>query len=224
MKAKEFAEFTYNAPPPSDVSLQEAVSNTLASLLADVGAIKFGEFTLASGKTSPYYIDLRVIPSFPQEFQKLTDLFTRWLAGHPEITFDRIAGVPTAGISFATAICNHLSLPLLYIRSEPKKHGRQKRVEGVFESGDHVLIIDDLITDGGSKIDAVQALRDVDLKVTDVLVAVDREQGGAKQLKDAKLILHALAPISQLIKSLEAQKRLSESDAKRILAYISNPT
>ncbi len=223
LKAKEFAELTYTAQPPADVSPQEAFSNTLATLLANVGAIKFGEFKLASGKTSPYYIDLRVIPSFPQEFQILTDLFTQLLAGRQDITFDRIAGVPTAGISFATALCNRLSAPLLYIRSKPKKYGQQKRVEGVFEPGDHVLVIDDLITDGGSKIEAVQALRDADLKVTDVLVAVDREQGGAKQLKDAKLTLHVLAPISHLIKSLEAEKRLSKSDAKRILAYITNP-
>ncbi|MHA2406221.1 MAG: orotidine-5'-phosphate decarboxylase [Candidatus Hermodarchaeia archaeon] len=222
LKAKEFAELTYNAQPPADVSPQEAFSNTLATLLTNVGAIKFGEFKLASGKTSPYYIDLRVIPSFPREFQMLTDLFTQWLAGHPDITFDRIAGVPTAGISFATALCNRLSTPLLYIRSKPKKYGRQKRVEGVFEPGDHVLVIDDLITDGGSKIEAVQALRDADLKVTDVLVAVDREQGGPKQLKDAKLTLHALAPISHLIKSLETEKHLSKSDAERILAYIAN--
>ncbi len=150
-------------------------------------------------------------------------MFIQWLAGHPDITFNRIVGVPTAGISFATALCNRLSAPLLYIRSKPKKYGRQKRVEGVFEPGDRVLVIDDLITDGGSKIEAVQALRDADLKVTDVLVAVDREQGGAKQLKDAKITLHALAPISQLIKSLEAENRLSKSDAERILAYIANP-
>ena len=223
LKAKNFAKLTYNAPPRIDVTPREAFSKTLARLLADVGAIKFGEFTLASGKTSPYYIDLRVIPSFPQEFRKLTDLFTQWLAGHPDVTFDRIAGVPTAGISFATALCNRLSAPLLYIRSKPKKYGRQKRVEGLFEPRDHVLVIDDLITDGGSKIDAVQALREADLKVTDVLVAVDREQGGAKQLKKAKLKLHALAPISQLINSLEEEKRLSQSEAERILAYISNP-
>jgi orotidine 5'-phosphate decarboxylase subfamily 1/orotate phosphoribosyltransferase len=222
LKAKEFAELTYKTQPPADVSPQEAFSNTLAALLANVSAIKFGEYKLASGKTSPYYIDLRVIPSFPQEFQILTDLFTQWLAGRPEITFDRIAGVPTAGISFATALCNRLSAPLLYIRSKPKKYGRQKRVEGLFEPGDHVLVIDDLITDGGSKIEAVQALRDADLKVTDVLVAVDREQGGVKQLKGAKLTLHALAPISQLIKSLAAQNRLSKSDAERVLAYIAD--
>jgi orotidine 5'-phosphate decarboxylase subfamily 1/orotate phosphoribosyltransferase len=223
LKAKEFAELTYNAPPPVDISPQEAFSNTLATLLDNAGALKFGEFTLASGKTSPYYIDLRVIPSFPQEFQKLTDLFTQWLAGHPDIIFDRIAGVPTAGISFATALCNRLSVPLLYIRSKPKKYGRQKRVEGIFEPGDHVLVIDDLITDGGSKVEAVQALRDAELQVTDVLVVVDREQGGAKQLKNAKLALHALTPISQLIESLATQKRLSKPEAERILAYIANP-
>lgn len=222
IKAGEFAKQTYAAPFDLSIPSQDAIVKEVAVLLADVGAIQFGDFTLASGKPSPYYIDLRVIPSHPTAFSRLTTLFTQWLKVHPKVTFNRIAGVPTAGISFATAICTRLNVPLLYIRSKPKQYGRQKRVEGVLESGDHVLVVDDLITDGGSKINAVQALRKAGAKVSDVLVVVDRQQGGAQQLKKKKLTLHALAPISQIIRALEAEKHLSSSDAEHILTYIKN--
>jgi orotate phosphoribosyltransferase/orotidine 5'-phosphate decarboxylase subfamily 1 len=222
-KAKELAQLTFTARISTDESEEEVLIKSVALLLADVGAIQFGEFTLASGKSSPYYIDLRIIPSFPDEFNKLTSLFIQWLAHHPEVKFKRIAGVPTAGISFATAICNRLNLPLLYVRKEPKAYGHQKRIEGILERGDQVLVIDDLITDGGSKIEAVKSLRESGAKVKDVLVVLDREQGGPEQLKKEKLTLHALAPISKIIKALAEEKRLSESDAKRILAYITKP-
>jgi len=222
MKAKELADQTFAASLQTDISADDAFIKNIAVLLADVGAIKFGAFTLASGKKSPYYIDLRVIPSYPTEFNRLTEFFAQWLSEHTEVTFNRIAGIPTAGISFATALSIRLGVPLLYVRSKPKQYGRQQRVEGVLKSDDHVLVIDDLITDGGSKIDAVHALREAGAKVTDVLVVVDRQQGGAEQLKKEKLTLHALAPISELIKAFEDEKHLSKSEAKRILAYVKN--
>ncbi len=221
--AKEFALQTFTATPSTRALERDIFIKAIALLLADVGAIKFGEFTLASGKSSPYYIDLRVVPSFPDEFNKLTDLFVHWLSKHPEVKFTRIAGIPTAGISFATAICNRLNLPLLYIRSKPKAYGRQQRIEGILEKGDQVLVIDDLITDGGSKIEVVKPLKEAGAKVKDVLVVLDREQGGADQLKRENLSLHALAPISGIIKALAAENRLTQTKADRILAYISKP-
>lgn len=225
-KAKELAQQTFAATPQlkPPTSQETEVVKAIAVLLHNVGAIQFGDFTLASGKKSPYYIDLRVIPSYPTEFKALTELFTQWISRHPQIHFNRIAGVPTAGISFATAVCNRLYMPLIYIRSKPKKYGRQKRVEGLLKKGDQVLVIDDLITDGGSKIEAVATLREAGAKVTDVLVVVDREQGGAEQLRRERITLHALASISPIIKALEKENRLSASDAQRILAYIANPS
>ncbi len=221
-KAQELATQTFHAPSFPRVSRQQAMIKRVALLLAEVGAIKFGDFTLASGKKSPYYIDLRIVPSSPDAFMKLTDLFLEWLSNHPRIAFDRIAGIPTAGISLATSICNRLGIPLLYIRSQSKEYGRKQQIEGILEPGDHVLVIDDLITDGASKIDAVQILREAGAKVTDVLVVIDREQGGAALLKQENLSLHALATISHLTKALSLEQQLSKTDADRILSYIAS--
>lgn len=224
IKAKELAQQTFEVKSlkrRTAITRRDVFIRDLAMLLDDTGAINFGSFTLASGKTSPYYIDLRVIPSYPRAFSSLIDLFIQWLEDHPKIVFDRIAGVPTAGISFATAICNRLNVPLLYVRSKPKKYGRQKRVEGILNPGDHVLVVDDLITDGGSKIDAVNVLRKAEAKVTEVLVVVDREQGGLEQLAREKLNLYSLAPITRLVKALGKEKRLTKQEVNQILAYIS---
>lgn len=220
--AKEFAKQTFQAGEKrdSEPSQREAFIRTVSLLLDDVGAIKFGSFTLASGKKSPYYIDLRIIPSFPEAFSRLIDLFVEWLAGQPQVSFDRIAGVPTAGISFATALSQRLNKPMLYVRSKPKEYGRQQRVEGVLEKGDKVLVVDDLITDGGSKLEAAKSLRDAGAKVSDVLVVVDREQGGTDQLAKEKLKLHSLALITQIVQALFTDKRLSQKETKKILAYI----
>ncbi|MDO8056425.1 MAG: orotate phosphoribosyltransferase, partial [Candidatus Hermodarchaeota archaeon] len=216
--AKQTFQASFSTLTP--ISLQELLISEVALLLHDVNAIKFGSFTLASGKTSPYYIDLRIIPSYPEAFNQLTALFVRWLVTHKEVTFDRIAGVPTAGISFATALSQRLQTPMLYIRTKPKKHGRQQQVEGILNPGDKVLVIDDLITDGGSKIEAVQSLREVGAKVQDVLVVVDREEGGDSLLKEANIQLHALAPISSIVAALEQERRITHKKAKEILDYL----
>ncbi|MFX0169742.1 MAG: orotate phosphoribosyltransferase [Candidatus Hodarchaeota archaeon] len=221
-KTKHFAKQTYEVTLPSltQESIQATFVHEVALLLDDVKAIKFGSFTLASGRTSPYYIDLRVIPSYPEAFNNLIDLFVRWLTMQSQVTFDRIAGVPTAGISLATALSTRLQVPTLYVRSKPKEHGRQQRVEGVLESGDRVLVVDDLITDGGSKLEAVQALREAKAKVKDVLVVVDREEGGAMQLAKEKLQLHALVTVSQIVIALQKENRIASAKAKEILTYI----
>jgi orotate phosphoribosyltransferase/orotidine 5'-phosphate decarboxylase subfamily 1 len=206
--------------PPTGAAEDAAIVQKVALLLDEVKAFQFGSFTLASGATSPYYIDLRLVPSHPSAFGQLVDLLVEYLMAHPEIQFDRIAGIPTAGISFATLLAHRLNKPLLYVRTAAKEHGRSRLVEGVLTSGDHVLVVDDLITDGGSKIEPVRSLRAEGAKVNDILVVVDREQGGAAQLKKEQLHLRALAPITSVVEALRQTKRLSEPKAQEILSYI----
>lgn len=231
--AAGFAKATYEAvaaqkktkPPKGQVSPTGAAEDAtivqkVALLLDEVKAFQFGSFILASGATSPYYIDLRLVPSHPSAFSRLVDLFVEYLMAHPDIQFERIAGIPTAGISFATLLAHRLNRPLLYVRTAAKEHGRGRLVEGVLTSGDRVLVVDDLITDGGSKIEPARSLRAEGAKVNDVLVVLDREQGGAAQLKKEQLQLRALAPITGVVEVLRQANRLSEAKAQEILGYI----
>ncbi len=220
--AQEFAFATYNAirQPINQIALEEKIAEKVALLLQKVGAWQFGEFTLASGKSSPYYIDLRVLPSYPDEFNQLITLFIRWLDNHPEVKFDRIAGVPTAGLSFATLLSHRLSVPLLYVRKAPKQYGHKQRVEGLLNKEDRILVIDDLITDGKSKIEIINSLREEGAKVTDVLVVVNREQGGRETLQQEGITLRYLVSISQLIEFLQRAGHLTDDQATQISKYL----
>jgi len=206
---------------PSTGAAEDAtIVQKVALLLDEVKAFQFGSFTLASGAMSPYYVDLRLVPSYPGAFGRLVDLLVDYLMAHPDIQFDRIAGIPTAGISFATLLAHRLNKPLLYVRTAPKEHGRGRLVEGVLASGDHVLVVDDLISDGGSKIEPARSLRAEGAKVSDVLVVLDREQGGTAQLQKEQLQLRALAAITSVVEVLRQAGRLSEAKAQEILSYI----
>ncbi|MGD2066103.1 MAG: phosphoribosyltransferase family protein, partial [Candidatus Bathyarchaeota archaeon] len=130
---------------------KEEMKAELAKILNRIGALKFGTFKLTSGKISPYYIDLRVVPSFPDAFKRICDLYlTVTKSDVGADSFDRIAGIPTAGISFASITAYHLTKPFIYVRTTERQHGRGRWVEGILLPGDRVLLMDDLITKGGS--------------------------------------------------------------------------
>ena len=110
----------------------ETMKTEFCKILNRIGAIEFGIFKLTSGKTSPYYIDLRIVPSFPDAFRKVCDLYIKLIK--KEIgsqNFERVAGIPTAGISFASVVAYHFKKPFFYVRKEVKLHGRQRRIEGI---------------------------------------------------------------------------------------------
>ncbi len=107
----------------------------MANILLKLDAIKFGVFKLSSGKASPYYIDLRVIPSFPDAFREICDFYAAYMTKSVGLkNFDRIAGVPVTGIIFASQIAYNLKKPFLFVRKGVRLHGRERRVEGVLAS------------------------------------------------------------------------------------------
>ena len=224
--ARRLAEATYTAASRTDITRpvaltwKDRVSEEVAMLLHAVGAIKFGKFTLSSGMTSPYYLDLRLLPSNPGILLRIADLLTQWVAIN-RVDFDRVAGVPTAGLTLATLLAQRMGSPLIYVRGKAKEHGLQRRVEGEFNQGDRVLVVDDLITTGESILAAVESLRAEGCKVTDVLVVVDREQGGPSNLQKHNLRLGALASISSIIRTLADRQILSKSQIRQILEYLS---
>ena len=169
-------------------------------LLIKNDAIKFGDFTLASGKKSPYYVDLRQTISSPHTMDWITNSFTRIILneiGTDKI--DRILGVPTAGVPFATVVSQKLRLPLIYYRQARKEHGVKKKIEGILERNDRILIVDDLITTGESVIEAAEVVRDQGGVVNEVVVLLDREQGGQQRLRSCRIEPHILFRISDAV-------------------------
>ena len=178
---------------------QTTLDSQLASLadgLLTAGCIKFGEFTLKSGLTSPIYIDLRRIISHPK---LLADVAQAYLPLISNLQFSRIAGLPYAAIPIATAISLAGNYPMIYPRKEAKSYGTKAEIEGEYHAGEIALVIDDLATTGGSKFEAIEKLTVVGLVVKDVVVLVDRQSGAKESLEQAGYTMHAVLTISQLL-------------------------
>lgn len=188
-------------------------------LLLHVSALKFGSFKLTSGKLSPFYIDLRLVPSYPEVFEKITDMYVRLIRNEVEV-FDRIAGVPTAGLPIATLVSYKLKAPLIYVRKSAKEHGTQRAVEGVLNDGDRVLLVDDLATTGSSLLGAAQAIRSQGGKVEHAVVLIDREQGCANTLSSNGISLHFLISASQLFETLHRKGLITHLDYQRSIDYL----
>jgi len=196
----------------------EKEKSELSQILNRIGAIKFGTFKLTSGRISPYYIDLRIIPSFPDAFQKVCDLYIKLLEKDLGVeNFDRIAGIPTAGMPFASVIAYHLKKPFIYIRSKVKLHGRERRIEGVIMPGNRVLLVDDLVTTGLSLRKAAKNMRAEGGVVSDALVMLDREEGGKERLLKDNIKLHYLLTASEAATKLYELGTIEEEQLKTIL-------
>ena len=169
-------------------------------VLVKTGALKFGLFTLGGGKLSSYYLDMRILPSFPDAFRTSIDLFVKEAKNLQGI--DKIAGIPTGGLPWASVLAYNLSKPLVYTRKEVKTHGRERRVEGVLASGEKVLLVDDVITTGRSTLAALESLRAEGGVVENALVLIDRGEGGKEHLERAGVKLHAVARISEIAQTL----------------------
>lgn len=192
----------------------------LCEKLFDIGAVKFGEFTLKSGMLSPIYIDLRVLVSFPDALKDVASALAELTKG---LECDLIAGIPYTAIAIATAISLETGRPMIYPRKEVKEYGTSRKVEGVFEKGQTVLVYDDLITDGASKFEAMQPLVEQGLVVKDFAVLVDREQGGAKNLVEKGLNLHAVMTITEMLELLHESGKISKEQYESTLAYFKDP-
>jgi orotate phosphoribosyltransferase len=185
----------------------DAKKAEMASILMKIDALKFGVFKLTSGKASPYYVDLRVVPSFPDAFTRICDFYAQAITSQIGLkTFDRIAGVPIAGIPFASQIAYNLKKPFLYIRKGLRRHGRQRRVEGILVSGDRVLLVDDLVTTGLTLRKAAESVRAEGGVVEKAVAFMDREEGGREKLAKNGIQLTTLLKISEVAKILGRRK------------------
>jgi len=192
-----------------------------ARALLKTGALRFGAFTLASGRLSSYYIDLRQIPSLPSAYHLTTRILQSILEEEIGIeNCDVIAGIPTSGLTFAAALAFKTMKPLIYVRREAKPYGTQRWVEGILTPGSSVTIVDDVITDGRSKLEAVRAIRSEGGEARHVLVLIDRLEGGREALAGQGVQLHSFTTILELAEHLKSLQLLEEEQYRAILAQV----
>jgi len=181
------------------------------------GIIKFGDFTLASGKKSSYYVDLRLVPSYPHKFREMVKYLENEIAQNIGLEkFDSIVSVPTGGLVVAASLATEILKPLIYVRKQAKEHGTGKAVEGVTCQDMKLLMIEDVVTSGGSVINAVKSIKEEKMTVTDAYAIVDRMEGATEALQAEGVKLHSLLTIIDIAQSLFEQKLISEDVLKQV--------
>ena len=193
-----------HAPHPSPIpeSHQDLIIG-----LADLGALQFGDFTLASGKRSSMYVDLRLLVSDPGLMQAAARAYAAELDA---LQVDRIAGIPYAALPIGMAVSLASRVPLIYNRKETKSHGLGKDIEGLWKPGERVVIIEDVITTGGSIINSVELFRAAGLIVEDAIVLLDRQQGGVENLRKPGIRVHSVLALGDVLDLLSETGHIPE--------------
>ncbi len=188
-----------------------------ATFLHQNGIIKFGDFTLASGKKSSYYVDLRLVPSYPIEFRKMVKYLENEIVQKIGLRdFDSIVSVPTGGLVIASALAIETVKPLIYVRSKPKDYGTAKSVEGKIHDKMKVVMIDDVATTGGSVVNAIKSLKEVNILIKDAYVIVDRMEGANEALLESGVKMHSILNILQITEALYEQNLVDESILEKV--------
>ena len=196
-----------------------SIKTDLIADLFKAGCIKFGNFILASGKRSPIYIDLRRVISFPGLFRKVTQTYAEIVQG---LSFDHIASVPYAALPAGSVVAWQLGVSMIYPRKEVKQHGTGQAIEGSFETGQTAVMIEDVITTGRSIVTAADVLRQAGIIVKDVVVLVDREQGGSSKMEEIGLTLHSVLKFSEIVSVLKQKALIDAETYKIVMQYIND--
>jgi len=189
----------------------------LSLALHKAGCVQLGQFKLKSGLLSPIYVDLRLLVSHPPLLRRVGSLLAERAQA---FKFDVLAAIPYAALPIGVAVSLTMDLPLVYPRKEVKDYGTERSVEGAFKRGQTALLIDDLITKGHSKIEAIALLEVAGLKVKDVLVLVDREQGGVEELDAHGYAVHAVLTLSQILDVLVGAGQLTAARRDEIKTWL----
>ncbi|MDP7149368.1 MAG: orotate phosphoribosyltransferase [Paracoccaceae bacterium] len=214
---------------PTAYPTQDEIARLTARMLLEIKAVDFNTdtpFTLASGLPSPSYVDCRKLISFPRIRATLMDFLTVTVMRNAGFeAFDNIAGGETAGIPFAALVAERMALPMTYVRKKPKGYGRNARIEGAMTEGQRVLLVEDLTTDGGSKLSFVDAIRDTGATCahTAVIFYYDIFPETTKTLGDHGVSLHHLCTWWDVLAEAKAQKAFSDSTLAEVEKFLNDP-
>ncbi|MDG1376029.1 MAG: orotate phosphoribosyltransferase [Yoonia sp.] len=214
---------------PSTYPTKDEIARLTAGMLLEIGAITFNAiepFTHASGKQAPTYVDCRKLISFPRIRSTLMDFLTITIMREAGFeAFDNIAGGETAGIPFAALVAERMALPMTYVRKKPKGYGRNARIEGVMNEGQRVLLVEDLTTDGGSKLSFVDAIRETGATcaATAVIFYYGIFEGVEKTLSDHGVQLLHLCTWWDVLEEAKARKAYDSATLEEVESYLRDP-
>ncbi len=183
-------------------------------------------FTLTSGRRSPVYVDCRRLIAFPRARRRLMELAVEMIEERIGFeSLDIVAGGETAGIPYAAWLADRLMLPMCYVRKQAKGFGRNARIEGNLEEGQRAILVEDLATDGGSKLSFVEALREAGATCahTFVIFHYDIFPAGIEKLREAGVALHALATWWDVVEVAEADGAMDAQGLAAVRAYLNDP-
>jgi len=179
--------------------------------------IKFGNFTLSSGKKSSYYIDLRLVPSFPHQFRKMIKNLQKLIIKKIGLdNFDSLVSIPTGGLIIGSALAIETVKPLIYVRNKPKDYGTAKSIEGKISSDMQVIMIDDIATTGTSVLNGIKQLKEEGLLISNACVIINRLEGADKILNSVGITLHQLTDILEITEILFQEKLIGEDILEKI--------
>ncbi len=189
--------------------------------LEKIGAIKFGQFTLKSGRISPFYFDLRDMISLPKILEGVADLLAERIK---DMDFDVLTGIPYTALPIASLVASKLNKPLVYIRKEEKAYGTGKNVIGKFKKGAKCLVIDDLITTGASKIETAEKYEKEGVIIKDFVVIIDRSANGKEELAKNNYKLHSLISLDDIVKLLQSKELITNEKVKEVEEFTASLT
>lgn len=205
--------------------MEDNIKAIVAKLLLETQAFKVSvdkPFKLASGNYSPIYVNCRSLISKPTAMDIISAFIHWWCIDH-KLYIDVIAGGETAGIPFAAFVAQKLSKPMIYVRKKQKNYGTGSLLEGSIKKGDRVLLVEDLITDGGSKKGFIDGLREAGAIIENCVVIFDREQGGEDYLGEMGVALHALCTMDVVLKNIKESGLISDAHEKEVQQYLTDP-
>lgn len=180
--------------------------------LFEIGAVKFGSFTLKNKMATPIYIDLRRAISVPKFLSAMASMFS--------VSAELLCGIPYAALPLATALSLKHNVPMLLLRKETKGHGTKQLIEGIYTKGQTCFVVEDVIVSGESILDAIELLQSADIVVQDIGIVVDRQQGGVKRLHDLGYKVHVLCTLTEIVEELVCEKKITKEKGHEVITFI----